>query len=626
MADTTVNTQKLVYAQDPGWDNLNSGYKAEGAGELTYELNCFNPLNDIASQATSDPHVVGYTSVENMTYTPARKLQPVGNIYPSSGEFSVFCYVGDWAQYDDRLATIIPGPGVTVIGGRGFAYPQLEHMPYDKIVMGFVGHTGNYSPYSNTSNAAATAFKITTGDGSATFTDAWGDVQAFLNCGFTVSGWDGPEFHYTQDTALGYLGALRDINTNSDKSLSFSMGGWTLSYAFHDIAASGATTTLADTLIKSVNNIQEKFPMFTHIDLDWEYPGSPGAGNTYGTEDGANFAALIARIKTQCNGNGNGNTPELSIAIAANVETLIAADLQNTMSDLNANDVAFNVMSYDLFTTPTGTGAVPLAHHTNLHLGTGAEHSTETAVNYLIGTCLAPNNKVYVGFAGYSRNARNATLTEITPLTGTADAQNLSTTGTLENGVTEFPDLLTNYLDLESMVAANTGEVNTFIFANRDARIAVNTAQYLSTGFVFCTDNEANADFLHNPNVADYVTNGNQYTGLFLSIETPRTVYAKAQFVKNYPGGQLGGLFIWTGDQDNGLLANAAWEGLGQIADRGPTSGPNMNTTAFDMAPYYLISGVQDMSEYLEVIGGGGPEPDPKPGLTEPREPSLDAQ
>ena len=53
---------------------------------------------------------------------------------------------------------------------------------------------------------------------------------------------------------------------------------------------------------------------------------------------------------------------------------------------------------------------------------------------------------------------------------------------------------------------------------------------------------------------------------LFLSLDTPRTVYMKAQYAKAH---HLGGLFSWMADYDTGYLLNAAREGAGyQVVDQ----------------------------------------------------------
>ncbi|MFP3533957.1 hypothetical protein SB763_31865, partial [Burkholderia sp. SIMBA_042] len=76
------------------------------------------------------------------------------------------------------------------------------------------------------------------------------------------------------------------------------------------------------------------------------------------------------------------------------------------------------------------------------------------------------------------------------PLQGTYDPGSGTTTGTFESGTTEFFDLIYNYLDLEHQTGIN--------------------------GFNVYTDEVADADYLYSPE-----------SGLFLSVDTPRSVYAK---------------------------------------------------------------------------------------------------
>ena len=110
--------------------------------------------------------------------------------------------------------------------------------------------------------------------------------------------------------------------------------------------------------------------------------------------------------------------------------------------------------------------------------------------------------------------------------------------GTFESGTTEWYDTIYNYLDLENQKGRN--------------------------GFNVYTDQVANADYLYNPE-----------SKLFMSLDTPRTVKAKGEYAASLG---LGALFTWTIDQDNGVLVNAAREGLGyEIASE-----------VIDMDPFYF--------------------------------------
>jgi chitinase len=77
------------------------------------------------------------------------------------------------------------------------------------------------------------------------------------------------------------------------------------------------------------------------------------------------------------------------------------------------------------------------------------------------------------------------------------------------------------------------------------------------------TDTGADADVLFNSTGGHYI-----------SLDTPRTTKLKGEYVLE---NKLGGIFSWSGDQDNGLLANAAREGTGYEALR----------EKIDMGPLY---------------------------------------
>ncbi|MHA1066849.1 glycoside hydrolase family 18 protein [Enterobacter ludwigii] len=566
----SINQIALVHSEDPGTPNVTLGRVGVGATEQTYLINNFNPQTDPSTYS-------------DLSWTSARKAQRRYNTYQSTDKYSVFCYVDDWAQYDSRYK-VDDNPVKFDTGGRGADYLWLEDSGYDKLVLGFAGIIGFTDPTNSGMNdklnlaayefgiiSTATEAAAADAKGSMTFADSWGDVGSYLNCGF--DGWvpGTPEELYMQARAQGVFGALTKKTT---KRLAFSLGGWTMSWAYSELC-NPENSVLQERLIQGIQDFLSRFPRFTHLDLDWEYPGSVGNGIPHTPEDGENFAALIERIYNEC--YVDGAPIGISIAISANIATLTAANIAGTVNRLAACGVSFNLMSYDLFTLNNNGAINDLGHHTNLLKSSGtSEFSIEAAVDFLIDCGVTPH-KIFIGFAGYTRNVRNATLTDITPLRGTYNTLFQSTVGTFEYGVTEFPDLLANYLDLEGM-------------ANAGPELA-NQVQLHSTGFVLCTDTEADADFLYNPT-----------TKLFMSIETPRTVRRKAEYVKDK---RLGGLFIWTGDQDSGLLVNAAWEGLGFSP---------INAEPFDMIPYYNIKGVTSIQELDNLLNRR------IPGMKIPRE------
>ncbi|VVE88065.1 glycoside hydrolase family 18 protein [Pandoraea bronchicola] len=490
---------ELVYPSDP----------QDGATETTYAQNGFDPA----------------TSTTQLSYTSARVARRVYNRYAKNA-FEVSGYYTDWSQYDGRL----DGDFSNDAAGRGVDLMWLDPFAYDRLIIGFAGIVGDQGEKAQTVARAATDF-VREPD-QATFVDSWGDVLSYRNCGF--DGWVSNDVipMFQQSRAQGVLGGLRLLHAkNPALKLALAIGGWTMSEAFHGMAASAARRK---TFCASVVDLFRRFPMFVEVNIDWEYPGSPGdTGNTYDDTDGANYAALVGDLKKALVAAGRKDV-EISIAASANVADMTKANLPGLIA---AGVSRLNLMTYDFFGTPW---APTLAHHTNLHdtdPGAASGFSVDRAVNWLrqAGVPLA---KVHIGYAAYSRNALQADISQVSALSGTYMPGDGITTGTFESGTTEYYDVLFNYLDLENGTARN--------------------------GFVLYTDPVADADFLYQPS-----------SGMFMSLDTPRTVRAKGDYVRR---NGLGGLFTWTIDQDNGVLANAAHEGLGQTA----------TVSNFDMTPLYF--------------------------------------
>ncbi|WP_084656259.1 glycoside hydrolase family 18 protein [Pandoraea norimbergensis] len=500
LAETSpAATSALVYPADP------SG----GATETTYTQNGFDPG----------------TSTTQLSYTSARVARPVYNRYAKS-TLQVSGYYTDWSQYDGRL----DGDFSNDAAGRGVDLMQLDPFAYDRLIIGFAGIVGDQGEKAQTIARAATDFQRNADQ--ATFVDSWGDVLSYRNCGF--DGWVSNDVMpmFQQARAQGVLGGLRLLHAkNPALKLAIAIGGWTMSQAFHGMAASAPRRK---TFCASVVDLLKRFPMFSEINLDWEYPGSPADdGNVYDDTDGPNYAALVGDLKKALVAAGRKDV-EISIAASANVADMAKANLPGLVA---AGVTRINLMTYDFFGTPW---APALAHHTNLHdtdPGATAAFSIDRAVNWL-RQAKVPLAMVHIGYAGYSRNACQAQIGSVAPLSGTYTPGSDITTGTFESGTTEYFDMLFNYLDLENGGARN--------------------------GFSLYTDTVADADFLFNPS-----------SGLFLSLDTPRTVKAKGDYVRR---NGLGGLFTWTIDQDNGVLANAAHEGLGQKAV----------LSTLDMQPFYF--------------------------------------
>ncbi|MGW7447499.1 glycosyl hydrolase family 18 protein [Kitasatospora sp. NPDC054795] len=215
---------------------------------------------------------------------------------------------------------------------------------------------------------------------------------------------------------------------------------------------------------------------------------------------------------------------------AMNVPLLIAAGADRV-----------NLLAFDLFGSPW---AEQITHHAPLRHDprNNALNSVDKAVRYLVDEVKVTPSRIHLAYATDSRNAQQAVLTSHSPLQGRYAPKNQnadSTVGSFKPGVSLLADLLRNYVDL----TAGTGR----------------------NGFVLRTDTVADADYLHNPD-----------SQVFISLDTPRSVKAKAEYALRTG---LGGLIAWRA-AGTGVLANAAREGLGHTATE----------TLVDMKPLYTVN------------------------------------
>lgn len=520
----SINVEnEFAIIPDPGTQSSPGSVWGAGAAEKTYQVNQFDPA----------------TATSELSFTPGRVAKHCFNHYEPLDDYEVFGYLSNWGIYDDRYGQ---EPGDTNVdyrfGGRGTNIMRLldESHPtpyFDRIVLGFAAIVGDEGLRRNIINQAALDYKIASSandlpnhKGKATLTDQWADIGAYLNCGFP--GWK--ETDFTPEKAQGVLGALVKLhNKYPNMDIGLSLGGWSMSEAFHHIAKE---EVLRERLAVSLKKIYDLFPMFNHLDVDWEYPNYKGEDhNQFGPEDRENFVSLIQAIKRQL--------PDVEISIAA-IGTPDGLEAANIPALISAGVDKLNVMTYDYFGSPW---AAKLMNHTGLmHDQRDVSlNSVDKAVKYLLEDLQIDPKKINIGYAGYSRNAQQAVISSYSPLRGRYVAENPTndnTLGSFEAATTEWPDLLRNYLD------GNMDGIN---------------------GFEMHTDDTSKAEYLYNPQ-----------TQIFMSLDTPWSVAEKAKYVKERG---LGGMFIWMIDHDNGLLTNAVREALGANVT---------GTPLVDMAPLML--------------------------------------
>lgn len=174
---------------------------------------------------------------------------------------------------------------------------------------------------------------------------------AFANVDSTAT----VQFERASDPAnIAQLNALRAANP--DLQLLYSIGGWGWSDHFSDAAL---TDSSRQHFARTAVDLMVTYA-FDGIDVDWEYPGQPGEGNTFRPEDKQHFTLLLQTLREHLDARGtrDGRHYLLTIATGANDRYLANTDLGEAHRYLDF----INIMTYDFF----GGYSEVTGHHANL--------------------------------------------------------------------------------------------------------------------------------------------------------------------------------------------------------------------------------------------------------------------
>lgn len=196
----------------------------------------------------------------------------------------------------------------------------------------------------------------------------------------------------------GDILALHDLKKiNTDLKVLVSVGGWTWSGGFSDAAL---TEVSRNKFAVSAAEFVETFKL-DGIDIDWEYPNAPGAGNTYRPEDVQNFTLMLQAVREELDKlaarQGTDKHYLLTIATGASKRYV-----ENTELDKVARCLDFlNIMTYDFY----HGGDRRTGHHSNLHASSSPEHDKTNiveAVNIHVAAGVPPE-KINLGIPFYGR-------------------------------------------------------------------------------------------------------------------------------------------------------------------------------------------------------------------------------
>lgn len=505
----------------------------------------------------------------HLSYTSARVARSVYNGYEMDPEHrgplpKVSAYITNWCQYDARLTAEAEDEGhdEEFDPGRGFNLEDIPPTAYDRLIFSFMAINGDKGVKADRINLSVDGWNrqaeasegtiAPIGLGHIITVDPYGDLGTTRNVGLNADQRRDAGPHnflqfYNQESAAGLLGGLRELKARAKKSghkleLAFSIGGWSMAGYFSVMAKDPEQRT---NFVNSVVDFFRRFPMFSAVDIDWEYPGAEGEkGNEYDPiNDGPNYVLLVKELRESLDkAFGTRARKEITIACSA----VVAKMDKSSFDEIHKHLDNIFVMTYDFF----GTGwADYIGHHTNLYtpkyeydgdtppppnLERQLDFSADEAIRFLLGKGVRPE-QIHLGYANYGRSCVGANLTT-REYTKKGNAL-----GTMELGAPEFFCILNNQFDVEYQLPDG------------------------KNGFELLTDTETDADALYS-----------EAQGHWISLDTPRTVFQKGIYAEKMG---LGGIFSWSGDQDNGLLANAAREGVGYL--------PVPAQEKIDMGPLY---------------------------------------
>lgn len=358
-------------------------------------------------------------------------------------------------------------------------------------------------------------------NGTIVLGDPWIDAQK----SFGDDKWDDPI-----KGNLKQLWKLKERNPNLKTVIS--VGGWTWSNRFSDVAATAATR---EVFANSAVDFIRKYKM-DGVDLDWEYPVSGGlAGNSVRPEDKQNYVLLLQKIREKLNAAGaaDGKTYLLTIASGASP----AYVQHNNLSGIAAVVDWINIMTYDFngsWNTTTGHNA-PL-YYDPAAAATGLTEPANYNIDKAVTSYLAagvPAGKLVLGMPFYGRGWGGA------PAAGNGQYQvssGISSTGTWEKGNYDFYDLEANYIN--------------------------------KNGYTRYWNNTSKVPYLYNPSTQTYI-----------SYDDAESIGYKAGYLKSK--GLAGAMFWETSGDRNRTLTNKLFAELGGgVVTPTPTGTPTPTPTA----------------------------------------------
>ena len=263
-----------------------------------------------------------------------------------------------------------------------------------------------------------------------------------------------------------------------------SVGGWTWSGAFSDVSL---TPESRKRFVDSAVDFARRHDL-DGVDIDWEYPGLPGNGNTNRPEDRQNFTALMADLRAALDKAGAAAGRRhylLTFAAGSSGDFLEHTEMEKVQASVDF----VNLMTYD-FREAGDSGEA--GHHANLFPSPGDPQnlSVDRSVREFLAAGVPPA-KLVLGVPFYGR------------AWGEVGVPN---DGLYQPGKATREHIDTHYVNLASLADGQKGYVRRW-------------------------DADAQAPFLWNAGER-----------IFISYEDPESLRAKSRYILEH---HLGGAMFW---------------------------------------------------------------------------------
>lgn len=349
-------------------------------------------------------------------------LSPVRAAAATDDEYKVVGYFIAWGAYgrDFQVEDLDPS--------------KLTHINYAFADVCFDGIHGN--PASAVCDKGDGTAAADIADGSVVLGDPWIDAQSDFQGSF-----DGGV-----NELYGNLGKLAQLKVdNSHLKTLISVGGWTWSNRFSDIAAD---PQLRQNFANSAVDFVRQFKM-DGVDIDWEYPVAGGLeGNSNRPEDKQNHTLLLQDVRNALDKAGQEDGKEYLLTIASSAS--LSYPVNNELDKIAEVVDFINIMTYDFSGTwqsTSGHNAPLFGDYQAADAGvnnTGADAATAIKGHLDNGV---PAKKLVMGLPFYGKSWANCDGdTNNVENGGYLNCQGAGT-GTWEAGTIEYDDLVANYVD-----------------------------------------------------------------------------------------------------------------------------------------------------------------------------------